>query len=115
MNVFTDALKDAANQCFLSTPTTEARDHVATEIMEWLLDRAVKKQCTDLDIRVAKMKLRVERMAKNMVVKFDAGKFVVKATGADEDTLRMLRNGTDWFLPHPDVVSAIFSVLSDHR
>ena len=79
----------------------------------WLVNVARKKPVPDLEQRCSAMKAEFEQLAENMTVSITEGKWVVKAAGSSESTLKKLRLGTDWFDGSPDVLEIVLTGLFD--
>ena len=89
----------------------EQRKKVAEALMSWLADTARKKDVPDLDVKLAGMQQRVNKLVENMTIEIEKDKPVVKAAGSDEDTWKMFRLGTSWFEPNPDLIETVLSGL----
>ena len=96
----------------LFTITTKKEDAVVTVFMDWMNNDARLKPLPDLPQRIMAMEPKLRRMAKNLVLSFLDGKLVIKADAESESLLSLLRRGSDWFDPHPDVNAAILMALT---
>ncbi len=111
MNFLMQGIADAANKSSLSTLTSSSRKDIATAMLEWVANTS-NTRCPDFAIRLETMRTRIESMSERLRIVFEENRFVIKVSGLDQETFQMLKNGTDWFMPHPDVVSAIVAVNS---
>lgn len=91
----------------------DQRARIVSALYTWLVNVARKKALPDLDQRCNAMKAEFEQLAENMEVSIVAGKWVVKAAGSSESTLKKLRLGTDWFDGSPDVLEIVLTGLFD--
>ena len=107
MDVFSSVLEDT-----LFTITTQKQDSVVAVFMEWFTKHAQLKRVPDLQDRLAKMEPKLRKMAKNLKVSIEEGKIVIKSDAESENLLALLKRGSDWFEPHPDVQAAILLGLS---
>lgn len=78
------------------------RELVITELIDGF-SKVRKNQLEDLDVRVARFNEEIRRMADDLSVEFVEGEVVVKASGSGALTLRLLKAGSQWFNPVPDV------------
>jgi hypothetical protein len=108
--VFMDAIRGAF-QDNLFTMTTEKEDAVVSRFMNWLNHDARLKPVPDLPDRIAAMEPKLRKLAKNLEVSIQKGKLVVRADAESTALLSLLRRGSDWFDPHPDVDAAILLAL----
>ncbi len=99
-NVFAERLKDR-----------KQRDNVVRALMLWLTTKARKKTVPDLDVRLRNIEERVKRLVENMRIEIEKDTLVVKASGSDEETLKMFRLGTSWFEANEDLMATILSGL----
>lgn len=78
----------------------------------WISFTARKKPSEKLPKQLEDFRKRLKALADNLVLQMGAQGVVVKATGNDESTWRMLERGTDWFDPTTNVtektVEAVF-------
>jgi len=91
--------------------TSENRLQMAQNLKDWLITIARKKPIADLEDRMTKMGKRFEKLAESATFGVVNGEVVVKAAGENEDTLKKLENGTDWFDPCDNVVNVMISAL----
>jgi DNA-binding protein YbaB len=85
----------------------------AALLSQWLLEIAKKKAVPDLADRIEKFSKRIYAMCEDMRLEYSNGTYVVKVRGTGEQTLKMLRLGTDWFEPNDDVVKYIIAGLDE--
>ncbi len=97
----------------LFTITTKKEEAVVAVFMDWLNNTARLKPLPDLPQRIAGLEPKLRRMAKNLDLRFLDGKLVIKADAESESLLSLLRRGSDWFDPHPDVNAAILVALTN--
>lgn len=109
--VFMDALRGAL-QDNLFTNTTQKQDAVVQRFMNWLNLDARLKPVPDLAQRIVGMEPKLRKMAKNLEVSIQRGKLVIKSDAESLALLNLIRRGSDWFDPHPDVDTAILLALS---
>jgi len=91
----------------LFTITTQKQKAVVTLFLNWFTQDAQLKPVPDLQQRLVKMGPKLTKMAENLQVTIKDGKLVVKSDAESEVLLSLLRRGSDWFEPHPDVNAAI--------
>lgn len=91
----------------------DQRARIVAALYTWLVNVARKKTLPDIDQRCDAMKLEFKQLVENMEVSITAGKWVVKAAGSSESTLKKLRLGTDWFDGSPDVLEIVLTGLFD--
>jgi hypothetical protein len=96
----------------LFTMTTKKEEAIVGVFMDWLNKDARLKPLPDLPKRISDLEPRLRRMAKNMRISFQDGKLVIKTDAESGSLLSLLRRGSDWFDPHPDVNAAILLALS---
>ncbi len=99
----------------LFTITTKKEDAIVSVFMSWLTEKASLKRVPDLDQRLSAMPKRLRKMAKSLKLSIKDGALVVKADAESEALLSLLRRGSDWFEPHPDVNAAILMGLSTSK
>lgn len=92
---------------------TDQKARIVAALYTWLVNVARKKTLPDIDQRCSAMKKEFEQLVENMEVSITAGKWVVKAAGSSESTLKKLRLGTDWFDGSPDVIEIVLTGLFD--
>jgi hypothetical protein len=93
---------------------TPQKERAITEVfMDWLNGSARLKPLPDLPQRIQAMEPKLRKMAKNLDLSFQDGKLVIKADAESESLLTLLRRGSDWFDPHPDVNAAILVALTN--
>ena len=109
--VFADAVRSAL-QDNLFTNTTQKQNAVVERFMNWLNRDARFKPVPDLAQRIANMEPRLRKMAKNLEVSIQRGKLVIRSDAESAALLSLLRRGSNWFDPHPDVDTAILLALS---
>ena len=97
----------------LFTLSTKKEDAVVAIFTDWLNNRARLKPLPDLPQRILALEPKLHRMAKNLDLSFQDGKLVIKADTESESLLNLLRRGSDWFDPHPDVNAAILVALTN--
>ena len=97
----------------LFTITDQKERAVADILMDWLNNTARLKPVPDLAARIMRMEPRLRKMAKNLEMSIQEGKLVIKTDAESETLLNLLRRGSDWFDPHPDVNAAILLALAD--
>lgn len=91
----------------------ERHQRCGTIIVQWLTERARKKNVQDLPARIDKFSKDVYRMCEAMRIEYEKGAFVVKVNGSAEQTFKLLRLGSDWFEPNVDVVTQIMAGLDE--
>lgn len=91
----------------------EQKGRVVEALYTWLINVARKKQVPDMDARCEAMKKEFEALVEVLEVKIEKGKWVVKAAGSAESTMKKLRLGTDWFDGSPDVLEVVLTGLYD--
>jgi hypothetical protein len=84
---------------------------MAEKLKDWLATVARVKPVADLQSRMERINKRFDQLAESSVFSVVGGEIVVKAPGENEDTLKMLENGTDWFDPCKSVVNVMISAL----
>lgn len=89
------------------------KSKIVDSLYTWLVNVARKKPLPDTDQRCNSMKLEFAQLVENMEVSIIGGKWVVKAAGSSEGTLKKLRLGTDWFDGSPDVLEIVLTGLFD--
>lgn len=97
----------------LFTISTKKEDAVVSVFMDWFNNSARLKALPDLPQRIGAMEPKLRRMAKNLDLSFLDGKLVIKADAESESLLSLLRRGSDWFDPHPDVNAAILVAMTN--
>ena len=95
----------------LFTMTGKKEDKIVSNLMEWFNTEARLKPVADLPDRIVRMEAKLRKMAKNLTVSVQSGKFSIKADAESETTLNSLRRGSLWFDPHPDADAAILTSL----
>ena len=109
---FMKGLREAFEEnLFTITPKKERA--VAEVFMDWLNNSARLKPLPDLPRRIQAMEPKLRKMAKKLDVSFRDGELVIKADAESESLLSLLRRGSDWFDPHPDVNAAILVALTN--
>lgn len=108
----TQIVDDALNEEF-DERVENREDEIVAAVMQWLTTEARLKQVPDLNIRFENMRVRLERLVKNMKVRLADKKLVIKVSGSDEETLKMFRLGSAWFEPHPNVTELFLVGLFD--
>lgn len=88
-------------EAFARAVTPEARKRVARDLDFWLSFTARKRVTADLPERLQRMRKRFEALAANFDLTYIPDTVVVKVSGDDRETWRMLTRGTDWFDPLP--------------
>lgn len=96
----------------LFTITTKKENEIVSVFMDWLSNYARTKPVPDLQQRIAAMAPKLRTMAKNLKLNLQDGKLVVSAGADSQSLLNLLRRGSDWFDPHPDVNAAILVALT---
>lgn len=96
----------------LFTISTKKTDAVVAIFMDWFNNSARLKPVPDLQKRLLEMEPKLRIMARNLDLSFQDGKLVIKTDAASESLLNMLRRGSDWFDPHPDVNAAIMLAMA---
>lgn len=96
----------------LFTITTKKENAIVAVFMDWLNNDARLKPLPDLQQRIMDTEPKLRKMAKNLDLSFLDGKLVIKADAESESLLSLLRRGSDWFDPHPDVNAAILMALT---
>jgi hypothetical protein len=96
----------------LFTISSKKIDAITALFLNWLNNSARLKPVPDLQVRIAGMEPKLRKMAKNLDLSFQDGKLVIKADAESESLLSLLRRGSDWFDPHPDVNAAILVALT---
>jgi hypothetical protein len=99
----------------LFTITTKKEEAIVTVFMDWFNNTAALKQVPDLQQRLMQMPIKLRKMAKNLKISIHEGKLVIKTDADSETLLSLLRRGSDWFEPHPDVDAAILVGLSTSK
>lgn len=75
----------------------EIAARVESSLSDYFVNDTRKKPLEDIEIRVEAMLKRIHDLSENIEIKLVNNKLVVKAEGRNEETLRMLRLGTNWF------------------
>ena len=101
--VFVDSLSENLSR--------EGRKQIAQNLKDWLTNVARKKDVPDIDKRLEKWGKRFDSMAERCSFTVVDDEIVVRVANADSDTLRALKNGTDWFEPCDNVVNVMISAL----
>lgn len=96
----------------LFTISRQKENAVVQIFMEWFNKEARLKAVPDLQQRIMNMEPKLRKMARNLNVKFQEGKIVVSTDADSQSLLSLLRRGSDWFDPHPNVTSAILVALT---
>jgi hypothetical protein len=99
----------------LFTITTKKEEAIVTVFLDWFTKSASLKQVPDLQKRITDMEPRLRKMAKNLKVSIKEGKLVIRSDADSEVLLSLLRRGSDWYEPHPDIDSAILVGLSTSK
>lgn len=99
----------------LFTITTKKEEAIVTIFMDWFTTTASLKRVPDLQQRLAQMPIKLRKLAKNLEISIHEGKLVIKTDADSEILLSLLRRGSDWFEPHPDVDAAILVGLSTSK
>lgn len=89
----------------------QSRKQIAQNLRNWLANVARKRPVPDLDKRLEKWGKRFDSMAERCSFSAKGSEIVVRVANADSDTLRALKNGTDWFEPCDNVVNVMISAL----
>lgn len=97
----------------LFTITSRKIDAVASVFMDWFNKEARLKPLPDLQQRIVAMEPKLRKMARNLDLSFQDGKLVIKTDADSQSLLNLLRRGSDWFDPHPDVNAAILVALTN--
>lgn len=97
----------------LFTMTTKKEKAVVAVFMDWLNKDARLKPVPDLQQRIINMEPKLKKMAKNLDLSFKDGKLVIKSDAESDSLLNLIRRGSDWFDPHPDVNAAILVALTN--
>jgi hypothetical protein len=84
------------------------RAKVAQALARWLRHDAKKKPLADIEYRLNDWAERLRRMVEHMEIDFSDGKLVTKVAPSDEQTLKMLQFGSDWFEPNNDLMETIW-------
>jgi hypothetical protein len=109
---FMSAMREAFEEN-LFTITTPKVNAIVAIFMEWFNKEARLKPLPDLQERIMRMEPKLKRMAEKLNVSFQDGKLVIRADAESESLLNLLRRGSDWFDPHPDVNAAILVGLTN--
>ena len=94
-----------------ATNTPEAKKRVQTVLENWLSFTARKKSVANLELLMDEFRKRIRGLAKSVNLTYSNGKLVVIATGDSENTLRMMKRGTDWFDPAEDLDQLIAGAI----
>ena len=94
-----------------SNLSAEGRKQIAQNLKNWLANVARKRNVPDLDKRLENWGKRFDRMSERCSFSVVDDEVVVRVANADSDTLRALKNGTDWFEPCDNVVNVMISAL----
>jgi hypothetical protein len=97
----------------LFTISTKKTDAVVSIFMDWFNNSARLKPVPDVQNRILAMEPKLRRMARNLDLSFQDGKLVIKTDAESESLLNLLKHGSDWFDPHPDVNAAIMVALAN--
>lgn len=97
----------------LFTISSRKIETITAVFMAWLNNDARLKPVPDLQQRIVDMEPKLRRMARKLDLSFQDGKLVIKADAESESLLNLLRRGSDWFDPHPDVNAAILVALTN--
>ena len=100
-HAFREAVKSAIDPTLTVSPAQQAR--IASRLYRWLSLETRKKAVPDLIARLERMKERIDALAEIIEIEYFGSGIVVKAFVRSDETFRMLRRGTDWFDPHPDL------------
>ncbi len=99
----------------LFTITTKKEEAITSIFVDWFNTTATLKQVPDLQKRLMEMPIKLRKMAKNLKLSIHEGKLVIRSDADSEVLLSLLRRGSDWFEPHPDVDAAILVGLSTSK
>jgi hypothetical protein len=95
----------------LFTISTEQRQAVVNYFMDWFNHGVRLSPVPDLAGRIARMEKKLRKMAENLEVSLQRGSLVVKSDADSLVLLTLLRRGSAWFEPHPNVDAAIMAAL----
>jgi hypothetical protein len=99
----------------LFTITTKKEEAIVAIFIDWFNTAAALKRVPDLQQRLLDMPIKLRKMAKNLKLSIHDGQLVIKTDADSEILLSLLRRGSDWFEPHPDVDAAILVGLSTSK
>ena len=91
--------------------TIADRKKIADALENWLKKETRLKPLPDLEARLAVMSQRIRLLAQTVEFTVRNEEIVVISSGANEQTLKAIANGTDWFDPCDDVVSVMISAV----
>lgn len=97
----------------LFTITVEKEDAIVAVFLDWLNKDAQLKPVPDLQKRLLEIGPKLKKMAKNLKITVLEGKLVIRTDAESESLLSLLRRGSSWFSPHPDVNAALLLGLSN--
>lgn len=101
------AIREAVEAEARENLTEACRREIADALCTWFAGR-VKADVPP--VRVRQFQNRIRRLIQGIEVSLDPhGKLVLKARGSDEETLKFLRLGTDWFYGSEDVSDLILA------
>lgn len=95
----------------LFTLTDVQRDRIVVLFTNWFNHEARLKPLPDLADRISETVVKLQKMARDLEVAVQGGKIVVKVDADSEALLSLLRRGSSWFDPHPDVDAVILAAL----
>lgn len=96
----------------LFTMTAQKENAVVSIFLDWFNKEAQLKPIPDLQQRIINLVPKLRKMARNLSFEFKEGKLVIKSDADSQSLLDLLRRGSDWFEPHPDVNAAILVALT---
>jgi hypothetical protein len=91
------------------------KERCASLLIEWITVNCTKRPIPDLPIRIEQFSKEIRKMCENMRIKMEKGTAVVKVNGSAEQTFRMLRLGTNWFLPCGDELETLIMAGLDDQ
>lgn len=94
----------------------ERRPFIVDAVMNWMASpEANVKPLPDLPQRMETLRQQVVQLVENMHIELGENKLVVKVHGSDEETFKMFRLGTLWFMPHPEPTELFLTGFFDEQ
>lgn len=96
--------------------SADAREKIAEKIYHWLATEARKAPLPDLAERLNQMKIKIDKLSRELHVTFQGDIIKLEASTAESDiTLTLLSRGSSWFSPHPSLPEVVIQALTGER
>ena len=100
-------VEDCVSECF--TLTDLQRKQIAESLVEWLKTRV--GNVPELALQQARAGIDIQRLSRNLSLRYRNGKMEAVATGDSRSFLSALRRGTKWFDGDPGIENVIMGAI----